>query len=107
MMALAADAPPAILECREQSTRTRASIGRDVRSAFSRKKLQRGNFIQADYGGVKPSFWALTPPCFTLRAAGYGGSFFVACLIFHPQFSAALGSRSVRVRARNDSTFDR
>jgi hypothetical protein len=36
---------------------------------------------------------------FTLRATGYGGSFFVACLIFHPQFSVALGSRSA-ARAR-------
>src|SRR5262245_36849301 len=28
--------------------------------------------------GVKPSSRTLTPPCFTLRAADYGGSFFLS-----------------------------
>jgi hypothetical protein len=49
--------------------------------------------------GASTIFWTLTPPCFPLRAAGYGGSFFVASPIFHPQFSIAFGSRSV-ARAR-------
>ena len=47
--------------------------------------------------GCQPSSW--TPPCFTLRAAGYGGSFFVACPTFHPQFNIVFGSRSA-ARAR-------
>src|SRR5262245_23506245 len=41
-------------------------------------------------GASSNHLWTLTPPCFTLRAAGYGGSFFVACSQFRYRVWVAL-----------------
>src|SRR5262249_13500162 len=51
--------------------------------------------------GASTILWTLTPPCFTLRAAGYGGSFFSP--VPFSIFSSASPSDHARPHSRGPS----